>query len=149
MRGVRHATILLLLSSIACSLQSGPAVSPTSTALPPQPAPTSSMATAAARATASVVAAAAPLETQRIPEDDQVAYLPFEGDAADASGHHNDGTLYGPTFATDRFGRPNSALSFDGVDDHVLVLDSDSLEFTADFSLALWVRPTDDPEGHT
>lgn len=44
-----------------------------------------------------------------------VAYYPFNGNANDASGHGNNGTVSGATLTTDRFGNPNSAYYFDGV----------------------------------
>ena len=42
-----------------------------------------------------------------------VAYYPFSGNANDASGNGNNGTINGPTFMMDRFGYTNSALFFD------------------------------------
>ena len=41
----------------------------------------------------------------------------FDGDATDSSGNGNDGTVYGATLTTDRFGQTNEAYSFDGADD--------------------------------
>lgn len=46
--------------------------------------------------------------------DGLVAYYPFNGNANDASGNGNDGTVNGATLATDRFGNPNSAYTFNG-----------------------------------
>jgi hypothetical protein len=48
-----------------------------------------------------------------------VGYWPFCGNANDASGNGNNGTVNGATLTTDRFGSANSAYSFDGVDDYV------------------------------
>jgi hypothetical protein len=42
-----------------------------------------------------------------------VAYYPFSGNANDASGNGNNGTINGATFIMDRFGYTNSALFFD------------------------------------
>ena len=36
---------------------------------------------------------------------------------ADKTPYENDGTIYGATFTTDRKGKANSAMSFDGVND--------------------------------
>ena len=41
-----------------------------------------------------------------------VAYYPFCGNANDESGHGNNGTVFGATITTDRFGLPNRAYSF-------------------------------------
>ncbi len=51
----------------------------------------------------------------------QVAYYPFNGNANDESGNGNHGTLYGAILAPDRLGNPNSAYSFDGVDDYIKI----------------------------
>jgi len=47
--------------------------------------------------------------------DDLIAYYPFNGNAYDKSGNYNNGTeYYGVTLTEDRFGKPDSAYSFDG-----------------------------------
>ena len=55
---------------------------------------------------------------------------------ADKTPYENDGTIYGATFTTDRKGKANSAMSFDGVDDYI------DCSFAAvpigDFSISLW-----------
>ena len=48
-----------------------------------------------------------------------VGYWPFCGNANDASGNGNNGTVNGATLTTDRFGNVNSAYSFDGVNDYI------------------------------
>jgi len=48
-----------------------------------------------------------------------VGYWPFCGNANDASGNGNNGTVNGATLTTDRFGVANSAYSFDGVNDFI------------------------------
>ena len=48
-----------------------------------------------------------------------VSYWPFCGNANDASGNGNNGTVNGPVLTTDRFGNSNSAYSFDGVNDYI------------------------------
>ena len=69
-----------------------------------------------------------------------VAYYPFNGNANDESGSgtvHN-GAVNGASLTSDRFGGPNSAYSFDGVDDNVtatpLLADSTSI------TISTWVR---------
>jgi hypothetical protein len=48
-----------------------------------------------------------------------VAYYPFDGNANDESGNGNNGTVFGATLTTDRFGNPDSAYSFDGSGDFI------------------------------
>ena len=49
-----------------------------------------------------------------------VAYYPFNGNANDASGNKNNGTIYGGVvLVPDRFGRANSAYLFDGTDGYI------------------------------
>jgi len=48
-----------------------------------------------------------------------IAYFPFNGNANDESGYHHDGIVHGATLTTDRFGNPNSAYFFDGIDDYI------------------------------
>jgi hypothetical protein len=48
------------------------------------------------------------------------AYYPLNGNVGDSTGHGYNGTINGnPTLTSDRFGTPNSAYSFDGVDDYI------------------------------
>lgn len=56
---------------------------------------------------------------ESILSDAPVAYYPFNGNANDESGNENHSTVHGATLTTDRFGNPNSAYSFDGVDDYI------------------------------
>ena len=60
-----------------------------------------------------------------------VAYYPFNGNADDGSGNGNDGTVYGATLTTDRFGNPSSAYDFDGTDDYIHVPSDGGLSFDA------------------
>jgi len=48
-----------------------------------------------------------------------VAYYPFNGNANDASGKGNNGTVNGATLAKDRFGITNAAYSFNGVNNYI------------------------------
>jgi hypothetical protein len=69
-----------------------------------------------------------------------VAYYPFSGNADDLSGNNHNGVIIGnPQFVNDRDGNPNSALSFDGVDDWIEV-NSSSLFPSDAITLCYWVN---------
>jgi hypothetical protein len=75
----------------------------------------------------------------QIPTDSLVLYLPFNGNAVDVSGNGNDGTVNGAILTEDRFGNPNSAYYFDGVDDYINIgnpLNDD----TTPFSFSVWYK---------
>ena len=71
--------------------------------------------------------------------DGLVAYYPFNGNANDESGNGNHGTVHGASLTEDLNGNPNSAYSFDGINDYIEVPDNDSLDLTTAFTLAAWV----------
>ncbi len=52
-------------------------------------------------------------------DDGLVGNWPFNGNANDESGNGHHGTVYGAILTTDRFGNPDSAYSFDGIDDYI------------------------------
>lgn len=66
-----------------------------------------------------------------------VSCFPFNGNANDSKGLNN-GTVYGATLTTDRFGNANSAYSFDG---------NDYIEFSSNhlinnyFTYSVWANP--------
>jgi hypothetical protein len=60
---------------------------------------------------------------------DLVAYYPFNGNANDESGNGNNGTVYGATLTTDRFGNPNSAYEFNGSSDYIEINSADLINF--------------------
>ncbi|WP_198664736.1 discoidin domain-containing protein [Lewinella sp. IMCC34191] len=66
--------------------------------------------------------------------------FPFHGNPDDATGQGNDGIVSGATLVADRFGRENSAYSFDGVDDYITTSTSfpADIEGTNEFSISLW-----------
>ena len=70
-----------------------------------------------------------------------VAYYPFNGNANDESENGNNGTVNGATLITDRFGNPNSAYSFDGINDKITVINPSILNFTSTFSVSTWFNP--------
>ena len=72
-------------------------------------------------------------------EDGLVAFLPFDGDARDASGNENDGTVNGASLTLDRFGNADSAFSFDG-NDYILIADTASLDIETAITITGWVN---------
>ena len=48
-----------------------------------------------------------------------IAYYPFNGNADDEIGNGYDGEVFGASLSADRNGNPNSAYSFDGIDDYI------------------------------
>ena len=78
------------------------------------------------------------------------AYYPFDeglpgadnrtiANLIDKTGNGNDGTIMNFT----KGGLSSRGLSFDGIDDHIVIPDSDGLYFAGDFTFELWVRVLD------
>ena len=95
-------------------------------------------------------ALAVPLHAQSWLTNGLVAYYPFNGNAKDASGNGNNGTVNGTDwqFSFDRFGQPQSSLflnttsapawNLDGA--YVAAPRSAALDFNQDFTLSVWVN---------
>jgi hypothetical protein len=67
------------------------------------------------------------------------AFYPFNGNADDNSGNNNNGTVYGATLTTDRFGNPNSAYRFNGISDYIIV--DNSVTFPQDaITICFWLN---------
>ncbi len=67
-----------------------------------------------------------------------VAWYPFEGNTDDMSGNNHHATAHGnPQFALDRFGNPDSAIDFDGIDDY---LNCGNWFTYQNFTLSFWVN---------
>ncbi len=73
-----------------------------------------------------------------------VADYPFNGNANNADTNLYNGIVHGATLTTDRFGNPNSAYSFDGVNDFIVIPPNNIFNFNSDFSISLWVKTTGD-----
>ena len=71
---------------------------------------------------------------------DLVAFYPFSGNANDASGFNNNGTVSGALLAVDRWGNTASAYFFDGVNDNIRILSSTSLNFQNSISINFWIK---------
>lgn len=68
-----------------------------------------------------------------------VGWWPFCGNANDESGNGNNGTVYGATLTTDRFGNSNQAYSFDGADDYIQCPQNNIP--TQNLSVSVWINP--------
>lgn len=75
-----------------------------------------------------------------VPTQGLVAYYPFNGNANDSSGNNINGIISGAVSTTDRFGKANSALNFDGIDDYVLVAHNDLLQPITGLTVCAWVN---------
>jgi hypothetical protein len=78
-----------------------------------------------------------------------VGYWPFCGNANDASGNGNNGTVNGATLTPDRFGNANSAYSFDGVDDFIDLGTCSNIGYNPiNISYSFWIRVSDIPNNN-
>lgn len=86
-------------------------------------------------------------EEKPICDSSLVAHYLFNGNARDTSGNGNHGTEHnGVALTTDRFGNPDNACLFDGVDDYIEAVDSPSLDMSGPMTMCLWVRPDTCPQ---
>jgi hypothetical protein len=68
-----------------------------------------------------------------------MGYWPFCGNANDESGNGNNGTIYGTTLISDRFGNNNSAYSFNGSSNYISIPYSSSIGVQQNISVSFWV----------
>ena len=73
-----------------------------------------------------------------IPTEGLIAWWPFQDNANDASGNAHDATVYGATLTQDRFGNPNSAYNFDGINDYMDI--GNGVKPPLPLTVAAWVR---------
>ncbi|MBC7777093.1 MAG: LamG domain-containing protein, partial [Phycisphaerae bacterium] len=73
-----------------------------------------------------------------------VASYPFSGSAKDESSFANHASVNGAALTQDRFGFPNSAFSFDGVQDGLRANNAAQLN-SATATISFWVNPTSFP----
>lgn len=78
----------------------------------------------------------------QIPTEGLVCFFPFNGDANDISGNNNNGLVHGATLTFDRFGNPNSAYSFNGISDYIVVESSGTFPQNA-ISICFWLNRED------
>ena len=72
------------------------------------------------------------------------AYYPFNGNANDASGNGNNGTVYGASLTADRFGLTNSAYRFNGTN-WIQIPDAILPVAASAFTISLWVLADSGP----
>jgi len=74
-----------------------------------------------------------------------VAYYPFNGNAIDVSGNGNNGIVQGATLTTNRFGAPNSAYAFDGVQSRIQIPENIFTATNTAVTISLWVTTDNGP----
>lgn len=82
------------------------------------------------------------LQAQSI-NDSLLLYLPFNGNANDASGNGNNGVVYNATLATDRHGTDSAAYDFNGSDSYIEIPASPSLSkiyLSNEVTIAAWIN---------
>ena len=78
----------------------------------------------------------------QIPTDNLLVHYKFENSVDDASGNNRHGTIYGNPSYT--LGVSGQALDFDGINDYVIIHNSDDLVLE-NFTISAWVRWDGDP----
>ncbi len=78
---------------------------------------------------------------QTIPTNGLAAFYPLDGNAFDQGVNNLHGTVLGATPTTDRFGNPNRAMHFDGVNDQINLPNSPALKPQLPFSISIWIKP--------
>ena len=69
-----------------------------------------------------------------------MGYWPLDGNANDLSGNGNHGLVSTPIPTDDRFGNPNSAYLFDGVNDRIVIPSSESLNPVDQLTISFWFQ---------
>jgi hypothetical protein len=76
--------------------------------------------------------------TTLLAQDGLVAWYPFNGNANDETGNGYNGTVYGATLCDDRFGVPNSAYSFNGIDNEIVIGKEPNFPSWDTYAVSLW-----------
>ena len=95
-------------------------------------------------ATYAITVNANPCLPNYVPTNGLVGWWPFCGNANDESWNGNNGTVYGASLTVDRNGNANSAYSFDGVTNKIIVSNSSGFNFQSNnsFSVSYWLKLT-------
>jgi hypothetical protein len=71
------------------------------------------------------------------------SWFPFSGNANDFSTFSNNGNVNGSTLITDRFGTPNSAYYFNGINNYItLPLATGNIASSSQMTISYWIKPT-------
>lgn len=70
-----------------------------------------------------------------------VSYYPFNGNDSDNSVSGNHPIINTATLTADRFGNPNGAYSFNGVNSYMRISNNPSINFNKAMSICLWMKP--------
>ncbi len=87
----------------------------------------------------------------QIPTSGLIGYWPFNGNANDQSGNGNNGTVTGAVLSLDRFGNPDNAYTFNGLNSFISILNSPNFN-TNMFTISIWanigscITPTPTPD---
>lgn len=73
-------------------------------------------------------------------EEGLILYLPFNGNAADESGNSVPTNPNNPGLTNDRYGNPDRAYLFDGINDYISLNNNQALITTKYFTICMWVR---------
>jgi hypothetical protein len=76
----------------------------------------------------------------------RVAFFPFNGNANDSTGNNHNGIVSGATLTTDRFGKANSAYSFNGSSDYIEITSVNSLKLP-EYTYEAWINVAAIPTG--
>ena len=75
-----------------------------------------------------------------VPTNGLVGWWPFNGNATDESINTNDGTVNGATLTADRFGNANSAYSFNGTSNYILINNTLLSGSYQSYSISYWFK---------
>jgi hypothetical protein len=84
-----------------------------------------------------------------VPTNGLVGWWPFNGNANDESGNGNNGNVTSATLTSDRFGIPNHAFNFDGLDDEINLGVNPSFGVTSiqRITVSIWFQSVNNSEG--
>lgn len=75
-----------------------------------------------------------------LPTNGLIGWWPFDGNANDESGNQNHGQVFGSSLTMDRFGNSDMAYNFNGIDNFILVDNSESISNVPSLSISVWLK---------